>query len=1026
MKKLFLVIVIIIFLCILSVLIATTGAKADTINVSDSYVPNFFHAQLNANGTPIRYGQMQIWNTNTNQVSYCIAPSETFRNGTFTLYDKNTTNILELINNTQEKDMNKLTQEQLDEIELIQYYGYGYTNHSTIKYRVATQMLIWRVMDPTRTFTDKNCLSKDCKKISDSQAGVLNEMEEIRNLVSAHNVRPSFNGDSIDLTIGKTKTITDTKGVLSKYKVSKCTNCIANIDGNNLNITGTGAGNFSIRLETNTNNYSNPLLFGLSEDNQNQLIVGNIDPVYSSLGGVVTGGNVSIVKSDKDTDVKLSNVKFEVYNSNNVKVCDIITDSSGKGSCSNLSYGNYILKEIEAKEGYELLKDTIAFTIDENNTNLSLNVENEIIKTSIEIFKEDSEFEIKQGQATLKGAIYGIYDLNNKLITELTTDENGYAISDKVLKYGSRYYLKEIKSSEGYLLDPTRYDFIVEGSAIITKHVKEKVIKNYISILKQYDFVDGNTTFLNAEEGIIFEIYYPNGDKYSEIITDKHGYAEIEIPYGIWKFHQKNSHDGFEKIYDFYIEVNETSEKKQYYNILNNKLSAYLQVFKVDAETNETIALADTTFKIFNLDNNSYVTQYVAGKVYDEFKTDEEGKIVTYLRLKEGNYKLVEVSSPKNYLLNTESLPFTIGKDTHFTSSTYGTFVTLYFKDQVIKGQLEIHKKGESLVIKDNGFTYEEIPLDNVIYEIYAKEDIKSADKRLLYYKKNQLVDTLTTDNDGYAISKKLYLGSYYLKEVSTKDTHILNDKVYEFTLTEKDNMTAIVYESYGDLNHLKKGTLEFTKTDISTGKPVPNAKFEIYHLKDDNNSELIYTGSSDKDGKIIINNLFVGKFKIVETNPATGYKLNNESIVFEIKENGDIVKAEMTNEKIKSTLKIHKVDNLNRPISGVEFGIYKEDGTLIGTYVTDENGNIEIEVEYGSYYYQELKTLDNLILDNSKNYFEITKDGEILEKVVVNNPIEVDVPNTGLNDSIILNVISVLLIIGGIGFLIYGKNKKK
>ena len=258
-------------------------------------------------------------------------------------------------------------------------------------------------------------------------------------------------------------------------------------------------------------------------------------------------------------------------------------------------------------------------------------------------------------------------------------------------------------------------------------------------------------------------------------------------------------------------------------------------MFKVDAETNETIALADTTFKIFNLDNNSYVTQYVAGKVYDEFKTDEEGKIVTYLRLKEGNYKLVEVSSPKNYLLNTESLPFTIGKDTHFTSSTYGTFVTLYFKDQVIKGQLEIHKKGESLVIKDNGFTYEEIPLDNVIYEIYAKEDIKSADKRLLYYKKNQLVDTLTTENDGYAISKKLYLGSYYLKEVSTKDTHILNDKVYEFTLTEKDNMTAIVYESYGDLNHLKKGTLEFTKTDLSTGKPVPNAKFEIYHLKDDN-----------------------------------------------------------------------------------------------------------------------------------------------------------------------------------------------
>lgn len=646
---------------------------------------------------------------------------------------------------------------------------------------------------------------------------------------------------------------------------------------------------------------------------------------------------------------------------------------------------------------------------------------------SVELSKSDVETgKIAQGQSSLKSASYGVYSQDGTLVTTITTDENGNGKSDSVLSYGS-YYIQEISPSTGYYLDSTRYPVSVMGQANVKMDVTEKVIKNYISILKQYDYVDENTTFLNAESGITFEIYYPNDEKYQgklydTITTDKNGYATLEIPYGVWRFHQVNTNTGFEKIYDFYITVNETSSKEQYYNILNNKLSAYLQVFKTDAETGKTIALADTTFKILNTDTNQYVSQYVAGHVYSEFKTDKDGKFITYLKLEAGNYKLIEVSSPHNYLLNTDGLPFAIGDGTHYNYTNYGAFITVYFKDQVVKGQIEINKTGESVVIENGKFTYEEKPLEKVTFEIYANEDILSADHSLLHYKKDQLVDTITTDENGYAISKKLYLGSYYLVEVKTDDSHVLDSSKYVFTLVQKDNMTPIVYHSYSALNMLKKGTLEFTKTDLTSGKEIPNVKFEVLHLKDDGSTEVIFEGITDEHGKITIKDLFVGKFMIVETDSATGYKLSDEVVTFEIKENGEIVKANMTNEKIKSIIKIHKVDEDGNSLSGVEIGIYDLEDNLLGSYITDENGDIEVELEYGSYYYKELKTIDGHILNDEKVFFDVTEDGAIIETTLVN----IKVPNTSLSDSKVLDVVGIVLIIAGVGYLIYVKKKKK
>ena len=134
-------------------------------------------------------------------------------------------------------------------------------------------------------------------------------------------------------------------------------------------------------------------------------------------------------------------------------------------------------------------------------------------------------------------------------------------------------------------------------------------------------------------------------------------------------------------------------------------------------------------------------------------------------------------------------------------------------------------------VVEDETFTYKNISLKGIKFNIYADEDIKTPDGNHLYYNKGDLVQTVTTDENGYVKSKKLPLGKYYLVEVETKENYVLDTKEYHFELTEKDNKTAIVYDTYKAYNYLKKGTLEFTKTDLITGDVIPNTLIGLLSL---------------------------------------------------------------------------------------------------------------------------------------------------------------------------------------------------
>lgn len=290
----------------------------------------------------------------------------------------------------------------------------------------------------------------------------------------------------------------------------------------------------------------------------------------------------------------------------------------------------------------------------------------------------------------------------------------------------------------------------------------------------------------------------------------------------------------------------------------------------------------------------------------------------------------------------------------------------------------------------------------------------------VVHYRKGDLVQTVKTDKDGRAIFTNLILGKYIVKETKTIDGYILDTKEYKIELTEKDNKTEIVSELLKLNNELEKGILEFTKVDLSTGEPLPNTLIEIYT----ENDELIFSGRTNENGKIIIKNLKYGKYYIIEKDAPEGYILNEEKMYFEIKENGEIIKANMTNEKITSTVKIHKVDDKGNSLQGVIIGIYDLDGNLIYQGTTDENGYIEYELEYGSYYFQEIKGLDGYEPNLEKVYFDITSDGEFIQKTLVNEVI-VEVPNTNKNSLPIIPIVAILNLVA-VGLIIYGKKKEK
>ena len=526
---------------------------------------------------------------------------------------------------------------------------------------------------------------------------------------------------------------------------------------------------------------------------------------------------------------------------------------------------------------------------------IDVNLKIEIVggKVSVKKVDMDTGLGIAQGDATLDGAVYGIYDLEGNRVGEVISKGGEYVTSDYLPSLGT-FYLKEEKSSTGYELNETKYFFNITKEDLYPEvDVTEKVIERDLKIFKVY--ASDETGFLTGEPNVTFDIYLKSsGEKVTSITTDANGYATATLPYGTYTVRQATTTEDHEMVEDFEIVVNEYSEDPIYKLLANAEITARLKVIKIDSETGNTIPVAGIKFKIFDVENNEYVCQ-VTDKEQCVFETNDEGILLTPLPLESGTYRLEEQDQKLDgYLWNSEALEFTIGDDsTLINDDVFGAIVEVEFENTQVKGKVEINKTGEELIIEDDSYHYERIKLEGAEFELRANEDIIVGGKT--YYKKGELVTILVTDKDGYASIDNLPLGKYTLKEIKSANNNVLDPNTYEFELVYEDQYTEVVYKTFTLDNKYPKGELEFTKTDLVTGDPLPDTKIEIFT----EDGVKVFEGRTDKNGKIIITNLPVGKYFILESDAPDGYILNEEKMWFSITENGEIVKANMTNEKI-------------------------------------------------------------------------------------------------------------------------------
>ncbi len=622
--------------------------------------------------------------------------------------------------------------------------------------------------------------------------------------------------------------------------------------------------------------------------------------------------------------------------------------------------------------------------------------------------KDDKETTEPQGEATLNGAVYGIYDETGTLIEKVTTGEDGVITSNYLPKLGN-FYLQEITAPKGYVLDNTKYNFTITNDNLNpTVKVYDMVIKNKFKYTKVY--AQNETGSMRPEPNATFGIYNNKGEEIFKVTSDNNGEFDFELPYGTYTMKQLTTSTGTEKIKDITLIVSEDG-KEETKVLANAQISAKLKVIKIDKDTKEVIKRSGIKFKILNTKTNEYVCQtitYPERKTICEYETDKNGEFTTPYPLLTGTYKLEEIDQViDGYLWNKESLEFTIDENSKLIDDEYGIIFETNFENKAVKGEVKINKVGEVANLKENGYTFTKESLEGITFGLYQND---------------KEVATGKTDKEGKLTFTDLKLGKYCVKELKTLDGYILNTNPVCFELKYKDQYTEVItYETLIE-NKLKTSKLEFTKTDFSTDETLPNTTMKIFTMDD----ELVYEGKTNEEGKIVIDRLPIGKYYLLESEAPEGYLINEEKMYFEVTGDDEVVKSNMKDKRITGSLEFTKTDfSTDETLPNTLIQIFNEKDELIYEGRTDENGKITIdEIPYGKYYILEKEAPEGYELNTEKMWFEVLEDGTVIKSTMKDHKI-VKVPNTEANDYHELIISGITMIVAGIGLVVLSKKKK-
>ena len=748
-----------------------------------------------------------------------------------------------------------------------------------------------------------------------------------------------------------------------------------------------------------------------SEDNQN--------------GGrefTVTGnGKTYSIKTGSDGVAILSDIP--VYDSNNQKIVYTISEK------------NVPVKYVIPAE------QTVTLTADETT---SVTFENVLKKFTLEVTKKDSENGSAQGNASLAGAVYGVFK-DSVLKDEYTTDENGYFKSKEYVC--GNYTVQEISPSEGYLLDETVYPVGAEAENYSIEHnpismtVTEDIIKGNISIIKHSD--DGTTQIETPEVGAEFEVYLKSSGSYEAakdsekdyLVCDENGYAATKmLPYGIYVVHQTKGWESTEYMEDFEVVISEN--EKEYFYLLNDAVKkSFVKIVKKDAETGNVIPVSGIGFKVWDCANSEYISQkiyYPSEMILDTFYTDESGSLMLPQELAYGDYELHEVQSAEGYVLDKNPVPFTIDGSAET--------VVVEKTNTAQKGRISVQKTGDiftTVATASSAYTDENCEtivnpttytpvfasgnLSGAVFQIIAVEDIVTLDGTIRA-NAGDVVAEITTDENGYAETDLLYLGKYEVRENTAPDGYVLNAESQFVELTYagqeiavRDTVnTSFVNDYQGVEISLSKVMEKDELFNIGNSDEYTRVRFGLFAAENITAADgsvipadgLISEVSLDENMTAKFDTaLPFGKYYVKEIATDEHYVLNGEKYLVNFEYMGQDIQTvsidcgQFTNDLKRGKIEGIKVSESDEPLENALFGLFYTDCTefteenAIMTAKSDKQGKFEFtEIPYGEYIVCEIEAPTGYILSDESYPVTISEDGEIIEITAVNKPITIEI----------------------------------
>lgn len=985
--------------------------------------------------------------------AYCIEPGHTLYSGNTLTEDGSTV-------------WKKLGSAKQKAINLVLLYGKPSSGKSLSGTEdqkwIATQLIVWEFVSGCRSTADgykcTNTKFIDGICADGANPGVKSVYNAISKSLANYSTVPSFasaiasKAETYEMKYsdGKyTLTITDSNNILSDFSFKTTGGVSVSVSGNRLTLTSTSTVNDAVTFNSAKSmpDVGKTVLVPYGDATLQDVITGvenDADPIRAYFKVKTNAGNLKLKKTSEDGVVK--GIKFKVTGTDYNKIAT--TDENGTFTLTDLVPGKYTVTEHTPTEYVEQKSKTVNV---ESGKTATVSFSNVLKKWNLTVKKTDAETKSAQGDATLAGAVYGIYN-NGKLVDKYTTDKNGsFTTSNYVC--GDKWTLKEIEPSEGYLLDETEYHIGAEAKKYTLENnsvsigVTEDILKGKIAIIKHTD--DGSTKIETPEKGAEFQVYLKSSGSYTKakeserdtLICDEYGFAETkDLPYGTYTVHQTKGWNGTEFIADFDVFISENNKTYKY--LINNaSLESYVKIVKVDSETGKQIPYAGAGFQIYDPDGNKVTMKYTYPTVseIDTFYTNSEGYLITPETLPYGKgYSVIEVQTPYGYILDSTPVYFDITAEN--TSEENGvTIVKTEKKNTPQKGTITVEKTGEifsNVMAIGGGYTDEngnDIALPTIyqpeysvnglagaVFEIYADENITTPDGTVRYTK-DTLVDAITTGEKGTATSKQLYLGKYRVVETVAPYGTVINPEPHTIELTYSGQNEKVTNTSTSFTNDRQKAEIDLTKVleqnekfNIGSNAEIRNVAFGLYadeDLKASNGTVILENGlieivTCDEKGKATFTtDLPIGSYYVKEISTDSHYILSDKKypVVFEYAgQNTATVHISVNdgepieNEIIYGTIKGLKIDReTGENIAGTLFGLFSNnetkftEETAILTAESNEGGIFEFtDVPYGEYIVRELKPAEGY-LPNEENYtVTISENKEIIEITIENDKI--------------------------------------